>query len=210
MADDDSTQYAEGVKQERSFWGTEYTGSAESLVACGLVKQEWLPGVPGYGKCSRYIIFDENGVAIPLPNSKGKRPKHDFGALHICRIGRKFKVQKLKTLAERQQMEAEQESKKRQEIWTQAKQARGEQNYTYRWRSVILDRIAEIEGLITGHLVFVEFPEIVLSQQDREKTTRAVEDLRNALLWARPYINDLATKDNVISFRDAAYRRFAG
>lgn len=62
-------------------WGLIVTGTAESLVAAGIVRHEWLPGYPGNNKTSLTVILDE---ATPRLTT-GTRSCHGSGTLNLSR-----------------------------------------------------------------------------------------------------------------------------
>lgn len=75
-----------GLKHEVTGYGDHYTGSAEDLIAAGLVTADQFPGQPGRGKtmCTYYA-----GALV----KKGAHHEHDEHYLSIRRYGRgKFEV----------------------------------------------------------------------------------------------------------------------
>lgn len=47
------------------------TGPADALVEHGLIKPEWLPGLPGNNKVSQRVAFGENGPSLIVGNLRG-------------------------------------------------------------------------------------------------------------------------------------------
>lgn len=52
------SDFAQGVRKEEIVWGDIYTGTAESLIAAGLVRRDQLPGQPGMRKTIVTILPD--------------------------------------------------------------------------------------------------------------------------------------------------------
>ena len=46
-------------------------GTQDDLIACGLVKQEWLPGFPGNGFTSNTVVFDATGPRVVVGKLRG-------------------------------------------------------------------------------------------------------------------------------------------
>ena len=89
-----------GIRAEETWRGIEMRGRLVIFIESGLIKPEWLPGVPGYGKSLRYIIFNKNGESIQLPSQKGKNVGHPFGGFHIHKQGNALCVTRLWTKEE--------------------------------------------------------------------------------------------------------------
>lgn len=208
MANDDSTQYAPGVTcKEHYRGGVEYFGFAEDLVACGLIKAEWLPGVDGYGKTMRNVIFDKDGVAIPLGSCKGGKPKHDFGGVRILKLGKKFLVVKLLSIVENQQLEAEKERERDVAVWNAAKKANEEGDYPQRWRDGVLHCVDMVEQFVDGRRYFTDFPDIALSSEERIAALNAVSELKRILHGTSPAVPRTVVRSNVIALNAATFRR---
>jgi hypothetical protein len=89
-----------GIRAKEIWRGIEMRGSVVSFINSGLIKKEWQPGVPGYGKSMRYIIFNKNGEPIQIPSQKGKTPDYPFGGFHIHKQGKSLCVIRLWTKEE--------------------------------------------------------------------------------------------------------------
>jgi hypothetical protein len=76
-----------GVKYAACFWGDRYVGTAEDLIAAGLVREDQLPGQSGTNK-TRRTFFD----GVPL--RQGANRTRDERYLAISRSGKKFEVLK--------------------------------------------------------------------------------------------------------------------
>lgn len=48
-------------------------GTQDDLIACGLVKLEWLPGQPGNGYTSNTVVFDATGPRVVVGKVRGTR-----------------------------------------------------------------------------------------------------------------------------------------
>lgn len=78
-----------GVSVDKScWWHDKYTGTAETLIAAGIITADQLPGQPGMPKVSATFY---NGV---LCQERRKRVPRDLGYMNICRpvTGKKVTV----------------------------------------------------------------------------------------------------------------------
>lgn len=76
------TLFAPGVKRLADYLlCNRYTGSAEALVACGLVRLDQLPGQPGNGKVR--CTYDPAGRRVPQGRPTGS---HDPGRMTVERV----------------------------------------------------------------------------------------------------------------------------
>lgn len=81
--------YAPGVRMRDAFWFTEYVGSADSLVAAGIVQADKLPGQPGMGKVQ--VTLSNDGTRR---TSQDRHLKRQPGDMTIIRVSKsQFKVQ---------------------------------------------------------------------------------------------------------------------
>ena len=76
-----------GVSFEQTLNADRYTGSAEALVAAGLVRREQLPGEHGRGKTLCTYYKDR-------PVRKGEHVQRDEHYLQVLRVGKQFRVVK--------------------------------------------------------------------------------------------------------------------
>lgn len=58
------------------------TGKQETMIAFGLVRSEWLPGMPGNGHTANSVVFDGDRPQVVVGNIKGlrKRPRINVSA----------------------------------------------------------------------------------------------------------------------------------
>lgn len=182
-------------------------GRAEALIACGLVKQCWLPGNPGNGKTLQSLIFLEDGTAQLLkPKSRLALQDIGFGALHISKSGNIYHVVKFLEKGELERRKAASAKESEQETWQLAKQVHTQPDLTARWKNGVMHHIDQAERLIEGRLVFTDFPDIGIQSADVEAAKRAIAELRDILRWASPKIKDRVQRNNVVSLNDAAFR----
>lgn len=209
MANNDSSQqYAPGVTIEwEGVCNASYVGKAAALIACGLVQQDWLPGMPGNGKGSQGLIFLEDGSAQLLkPRSQFRFFDIGFGGLQIRASGSLYHVRKIWSTAEAEVRKQAFEAKTAQETWQMAKQAHAQAELPQRWKDGVLYHVDQAEKLIDGRLVFTDFPDIGIGIRDIEAAKQAFAELRNVLTWATPRIKDKLQINNVVSLSAAAFR----
>lgn len=69
------------------------SGSAEALAAYGLLRQEWMPGIPGNNKTRQTVVFTESGPALAI----GRFSRNKYSAsppyLVVVRQGNKVSVE---------------------------------------------------------------------------------------------------------------------
>lgn len=206
-------EYAPGVRFEgdASYFGwSEYFGKASDLIASGLVREEWLPGMQGNGKTSQKVAFSSDGAVTSLP-PKGRFKSFDsgHGGLWITQSGNlgSFRVRRYWSSDERKKKEHEEQSAEARATWLAAKEASNQPDYPRRWKDGVLHHISQAERLIEGKLVFTEFPDIGIPESDVKAATRAISELRNILALAMPRIKDkVNVSSNVFSLNDAAFR----
>lgn len=51
------------------------TGAPEAVIAYGLTRPEWLPGLPGNNPTAQRVVFEADGPRLILSGATGKRPK---------------------------------------------------------------------------------------------------------------------------------------
>lgn len=123
-----------GIRTEETWRGVCMNGKAENFLNSGLIKPEWLPGVPGYGKSSRYIIFNENGEATQIPSQKGRKVDHRHGGFYIIKMGASLRVIRLWTSqeAEAKKLKRDEQNKIRQEEEQQRRNERAKAEFNKR------------------------------------------------------------------------------
>ena len=89
-SEDGIIQYATGVTLFRSLFGNDhFRGSAEALVACGLISDDKLPGRPGRGK--GYCTYKANGE---MKGHSGAHSSQGDGVMIVRRTGNnRFEIQ---------------------------------------------------------------------------------------------------------------------
>nr|MBL8411667.1 hypothetical protein [Dechloromonas sp.] len=212
-ADGSLKDYAPGVRfEEDSFYhGTStYFGKASDLIACGLVREEWLPGLQGNGKTSQTVVFSSDGTATRLPlRSRFKSFDSGHGGLSISKIGNmgNFRVWRHWSKEELEKKELERHSAEASATWLAAKEACSQPDYPQRWKDGVLHHINQAERLIEGKLVFTEFPDIGIAESDVKAAKQAIVGLRKILAWATPKIKEkVNVSSNVFSLNAAAFR----
>lgn len=118
-------EYAPGVRIEgEADYGFWYVGRSPALVACGLVRQEWLPGEAGNGKTSQRVAFNQDGSARSIP-PMGRMASQDmeFGYMRIQKSGALFRVLNALPATEIESRKAAAKAKAEQETWNLAKEA---------------------------------------------------------------------------------------
>jgi hypothetical protein len=86
----DKTEVYPGVLKHEEPWNDLYTGSAENLVAAGLVMPGQFPGLPGMRKLCVSIYAD--GRVVDLPTTSPSMEWRAEGAKRVYRAGKKFQV----------------------------------------------------------------------------------------------------------------------
>lgn len=209
--DGSSKEYAPGVALEgdNSYTSsTNYSGKAQALINCGLIKPEWLPGVAGNGKTSQCVVFFPDGTARLLtPRSQFKSYDDGHGGVRITKSGDTYRVRRYWTREEEFKKDAEKQEAKSRETWLAAKEAATQPDLPLRWKDGVLHHIRQAEMLIEGRMVFTDFPDIGLAENDIESAKRMIADLKNLLSWVTPTIkNKVQARSNVFSLNDAAFR----
>lgn len=97
---------AEGPVHVQSYWKDwECRGTVAALVAGGLLRPEWCPGLPGNNKTRQQILFDSDGPRLLVGNTRGK--KQTGARITVCRISaRSFMVEVPATIEQQQRLEA--------------------------------------------------------------------------------------------------------
>lgn len=76
-------------------WATRYwdcRGTVAALVAAGLLRPEWCPGIPGNGKSRQAVLFDSTGPRLLIGGHKGRPLKQAH--ITVCRYSaRTFSVE---------------------------------------------------------------------------------------------------------------------
>lgn len=87
----DKTEVYPGVLKHEEPWSDVYTGSAENLVAAGLVMPGQFPGLPGMRKVCVSICAD--GRVIDLPTTSPTKEWMVDGSKRVYRAGKSFRVE---------------------------------------------------------------------------------------------------------------------
>lgn len=61
-----------GTIEVCGYWNFKCTGNIPSLVAGGLIKPDWCPGLPGNNKTSQTVLFEAGGPSLIYGNRKSK------------------------------------------------------------------------------------------------------------------------------------------
>lgn len=209
--DGSSKEYAPGVSNDGESCranATFYSGKAEALMACGLIRQEWLPGIPGNGKTMQSVVILRDGTAKLLPaRSRFESFDAGFGGVYIRKSGATYHVRRYWTKDELAKKMAEEQEAEKRETWLAAIKARDQSDFPRRWKEGVLHHIIEAEKLIDGRLVFTDFPDVGLAEKEIESAKCIIAELKNLLSWVTPAIkNKVRTRSNVFSLNDAAFR----
>lgn len=209
--DGSSKEYAPGVSFEgdNSYsQSSTYSGKAPALINSGLIKPEWLPGIAGNGKTSQSVVFLADGTARLLPaRSQFKSFDAGYGGVRIGKSGDTYRVWRYWTTDEAFKKDVEKQEAKARETWLAAKEATNQPDFPRRWKDGVLHHIRQAEMLIEGRMVFTDFPDIGLAENDIESAIRIIADLKKLLSWATPTIkNKVQARSNVFSLNDAAFR----
>lgn len=70
------------IEPVRRIWGDEYTGTAEQLVAAGIVRDDELPGRPGNG--ITMMTFGADGARIKKGNSSSASGMAGYRQIRKC------------------------------------------------------------------------------------------------------------------------------
>lgn len=196
-----------------TWWHIECTGSIQALSAYGLLRDEWMPGLPGNNKTRQAVLFTENGPALAIGRFSRNKYSAHFSTLTVVLTGKRISIEFKNTPehearcdAIRESRRLREEEQKNQETWKLAKQAHGQPDLPERWKNGVLYHVEQAEKLIEGKLVFTDFPDIGVQPSDVEAAKKAIAELRNILRWATPVIKDKVQQSNVVSLREAAFR----
>ena len=84
------TEIAPGVHRQVEYSQAIYTGSAEALVAAGLVQLSQLPGQPGNGR--GMCTYNPDGSKVSKGTPTGRGPGRKYIVAKKCADGRMFEV----------------------------------------------------------------------------------------------------------------------
>lgn len=71
----------------------ECCGSVEALTAYGLLRQEWMPGLPGNNKTRQTVVFTESGPALAIGRFSRNQYSVSVPYLVVVRQGKKVSVE---------------------------------------------------------------------------------------------------------------------
>ncbi len=69
------------------------SGSVEALTAYGLLRQEWMPGIPGNNKTRQAVVFSESGPALAIGRFSRNQYSTSLPYLVVVRQGKKVSVE---------------------------------------------------------------------------------------------------------------------
>lgn len=200
--------YAPGVLYEESDTSIHFKGRAESLVAAGVVKHEWIPGQLDNAKSMTSIVLDAEGSGVVQPRNTRRNPDGtEFGSVYITKSGSLFHVLRCKSKKDREAAEAMRNSACARETWQISKDLhREERHFPSEWKQALTGETKRIEDLVKGRMVYSGFPDIDLSDIDRKAILDAIDNLKEAISSSTPFVKKAAqTNGNVISLADRAH-----
>lgn len=114
-------------------WGTRHwdcRGTVAALVAAGLLRPEWCPGIPGNCKSRQAVLFDSTGPRLLVGGHKGRPLKEAH--ITVCRYSaRTFSVEIPMTPVQAEQVEklrnqwrAERDAKEEKDRWAEYEKKR--------------------------------------------------------------------------------------
>lgn len=113
------TSTPEGVRVDTSpLWGNIYQGTAEALIAAGLVRFDQLPGQPGRGKTVATYLPD--GTMLPIRNNRSSSSEPGLVTIHKA-SARQYRVSVCVDEAEHERRcnlldEAREQARQKQEV----------------------------------------------------------------------------------------------
>jgi hypothetical protein len=216
MADNNSTDLPAGVSFVHEYDALQrFVGAESALISAGWVRPEWLEGL---GRYARQIALNQQGGFSIIGEGKGNRLKHEHreaGAVSVRRrVDGLIELTKYRApteIRERERLWREERAREAEALaWTKAKQARDDaKDFPKRWKKELARRIDELARLIDRRAVFQGFPNIKLPPHDLARLKYAVDYLRHEFDAARPTIDDIEIKSNVISLRANAHRNLS-
>lgn len=69
------------------------SGSVEALSAYGLLRQEWMPGLPGNNKTRQTVVFTESGPALAIGRFSRNQYSASLPYLVVVRAGKKVSIE---------------------------------------------------------------------------------------------------------------------
>lgn len=202
--------------------GIEYIGSEKALVDGGYADAQWFVGLGGW---RRLIAKLPDGGFVIVGEGKGNRLRNhhkENGAYSIARTlagsysvfayhhpaeyRRRKALRDAEGKARYEAWIAEETAKEQRESWLLAKEAHAAGDFPERWKDGVLYHLDQLEKLVTGRMVFTDFPDVGLSADQIKVASTAAEVLRRVLQNCRPIIKDRVEVSNVVSLNAHAYR----
>lgn len=202
--------------------GIEYIGSEKALIDGGYARPEWFSGLLGY---RRLIAKTPSGEFRVIGEGKGNRLNNQHKENGAYSIGRNRdgsysvfayhhpdEYRRRKALEDAQwqvkfeAMKAERDAKEQRESWLLAKEAHAAGDFPERWKNGVLYHLDQLEKLVTGRMIFTDFPDVGLSADQLAGASAAAAELRRVLQNCRPIIKDRVEVSNVVSLNAYAYR----
>ncbi len=185
---------AEGPVHVRAYWKTwECRGTVAALVAGGLLRPEWCPGLPGNNKTRQQVLFDSDGPRLLLGNTRGK--KQQGAHITVCRISaRSFMVEVLATFGQQKRLEEFHERRRAKldaEIERKRLACKSDVNEEVCDRENPEERARRTAGLADAMLnqlrglALVEHKGLKLSIESQQRILRQMAELRRAFAEAR-------------------------
>lgn len=207
-------------REDRSI--IEYIGNEKALIDGGYAKPEWFAGLLGY---RRMIVKTPSGDFTIIGEGKGNRLTKEHkerGAYSIGRnrdgsysvfvyhhpdeYRRRKDIEDAQWKAKHEAWKVEEAAKEQQTAWLQAKEAHAEGSFTIRWKNGVLYHLDQLEKLVTGRMVFTDFPDVSLPTDEIAAANVAAAELRRVLQSCKPKIKDRVHVSNVVSINAHAYR----
>ena len=219
-----ANEFAPGVTVGRGRpSGTEYIGTERALIAAGLLEPAWVTGLVGFTR--QIARLDDGGFEV-LGEGKGKRVRKEHkekGAFSVSRnrdgtisvfvfrIHAEYMKERALWEAKRQAEYEEWMQKQRlqaeKESWQCAKVAHEQKDFPALWKKGVLYHVEQAERLIEGKLIFTEFPNIGIPEEDVQEAKRIITNLKKLMALVIPRIKDeVIAKGNVFSLSEFAFR----
>ncbi|MBI2278311.1 MAG: hypothetical protein HYU74_13250 [Dechloromonas sp.] len=202
--------------------GIEYIGTDQALVEAGILQPAWLTNLGGM--CRQIVRLPNGGFQI-VGEGKGNRLTNqhkESGAFSVSRkrdgtfavfahhhpdeYRRRKAEEDAKYEAEWEVERAKLQAMQEKETWRLAKKVHGGEDWPERWRNGVLYHVEQAEQLIVGRLVFTDFPDVRLTDDDIAQAKAAIAELRKVLASSRPRVRDRVQVSNVVSLDEYAYR----
>ena len=201
--------------------GIEYIGNEKALINGGYAHPEWFAGLLGHRRSIARTLTGEFVVVGEGPGNRLTNRHKEQGAYSIGRnrdgsysvfiyhhpdeYRRRKALEDAKREAEYEAIKGERAAKEQQATWVQAKEAHAG-DFPKRWKDGVMYHLEQLEKLVTGRMVFTDFPDVGLPVDEIAVVSATADELRRVLQNSRPMIKDRVQVSNVVSLNAYAYR----